>query len=144
MVSEGYPLSVTCSQDLGLPSYSRYRPLGELGLFFFWAGTQGQAVLLGLPFFCGPSYGRLILNPHQLPPSPCVQTMWVRAIIIPVSIDISTCRFRLALIAALNRALIMTFGFCARLFRFDDLFGFAFLWSLGTLFIWRSRSSLSS
>ena len=57
-----------------------------------------------------------IFKPHQLPPSPCVRIAWARAVIVPVSFAISTCRFGLALIAAISRVLIMTLGFRARLF----------------------------
>ena len=62
MVTEDCSLSVTSLQDLGPLGYLRYRPLGELGFFFFWAGIRGQAALLGLPFFSGPLYGRLFSN----------------------------------------------------------------------------------
>ena len=63
-----------------------------------------------------------IFKPYQLPPSPCVRIAWARAVIVLVSFTISTCRFGLALIAAISRVLIMTLGFRARLFHFDDLF----------------------
>ena len=72
-----------------------------------------------------------IFKPHQLPPSPCVRIAWARAVIVPVSFAISTCRFGLALIAAISRGLIMTLGFRARLFRFDDLFNFASFYLFG-------------
>ena len=110
-----------------------------------WASSSfgpGSGCFVGPIFLSWPIIWAPIFKPYQLPPSPCVQAMWARAIIISMSIAISTCRFRLALIVAINQVLIMTLGFCARLFRFDDLFGFTFLWSLGALFIWRSRSSL--
>ena len=55
-----------------------------------------------------PSEWAPIFKPHQLPPSPCVRTAWARAVIAPVSIAISTCRFGLALIVAISRVLIMT------------------------------------
>ena len=83
-------------------------------------------------------------KPHQLPPSLCVRMAWARAVIVPMSFAISTCRFGLALIAAISRMLIMTLGFRARLFRFDDLFNFASLWSLILLFIWRFCALLPS
>ena len=38
---------------------------------------------------------RPFLYPHQLPPSPCVRTAWVRAVIIPATVAISTCLLRL-------------------------------------------------
>ena len=72
-----------------------------------------------------------IFKPHQLPPSPCVRIAWARAVIVPVSFAISTCRFGLALIAAISRGLIMTLGFRVRLFRFDDLFNFASFYLFG-------------
>ena len=107
----------------------------------FFTSARGQDALLGLPLFLWAQGTVMrmtpIFKPHQLPPSPCVRTARARAVIVPASIAISTCPFRLALIAAISRMLIMTFGFCARLFRFDDLFSFAFLWSLNLLFIWR-------
>ena len=33
----------------------------------------------------------LFLYPYQLPPSPCVRTAWARAVIISVTVAISTC-----------------------------------------------------
>ena len=33
----------------------------------------------------------LFLYPYQLPPSPCVQTAWARAVIISATVAISTC-----------------------------------------------------
>ena len=73
-------------------------------------------MLLGLPFFYELFVWAPNFKPHQLPPSPCVQIMWTRAIIVPVSFTISTCRFGLTLIAAISRMLIMTLGFRACLF----------------------------
>ena len=32
-----------------------------------------------------------VLSPHQLPPSPCVQTAWARAVINPATVVIFTC-----------------------------------------------------
>ena len=78
-----------------------------------------------------------IFKPYQLPPSPCVRIAWARAVIVPVSFAISTCRFGLALIAAISRVLIMALGFRARLFPFDDLFNSTPLWFLNLLFIQR-------
>ena len=128
---------MVCSQDSGLPSYLRHGPLDGLGLFFFWADLRDQTVLLGLPFFYEFFVWAPNFKPHQLPPSPCAQIMWARAIIIPVSFTISTCRFGLTLIAAISRMLIMTLGFRARLFPFDDLFNSMPLWFLNFLFIQR-------
>ena len=78
-----------------------------------------------------------IFKPYQLPPSPCARIVWARAVIVPVSFAISTCRFGLALIAAISRVLIMALGFRARLFPFDDLFNSTPLWFLNLLFIQR-------
>ena len=83
-------------------------------------------------------------KPYQLPPSPCVRIAWARAVIVPVSFAISMCRFRLALIATISQVLIMTLGFRARLFRFDDLFNLAPPWFLNLLFIWRFCALLPS
>ena len=85
-----------------------------------------------------------IFKPYQLPPSPCVRIAWARAVIVPVSFAISTCRFGLALIAAISRVLIMTLGFRARLFHFDDLFNPAPPWFLNLLFIRRFRALFPS
>ena len=82
-----------------------------------WAKEASSSFGPGLVCSVGP-----IFKPYQLPPSPCVRIAWARAVIVPVSFAISTCRFRSALIAAISRVLIMTLGFRARLFRFDDLF----------------------
>ena len=38
------------------------------------------------------------LSPYQLPPSPCVRTAWARAVIISVTVAISTCLLRCGLI----------------------------------------------
>ena len=40
----------------------------------------------------------LFLYPYQLPPSPCVRTVWARAVIIPATVAISTCLFGYGLI----------------------------------------------
>ena len=85
-----------------------------------------------------------IFKPHQLPPSPCVRTVWARAVIVPASISISTCLFELTLIAAISRVLIMTLWVSRLSFLFDDLFSFALLWSLSFLFIWCFCTLLSS
>ena len=68
MVIEDYSpflISVIYLQDLGLLSYSRHRPLVNWASPF-WAGTRGQAALLGLPLFWGPVDGRLFSNPINI------------------------------------------------------------------------------
>ena len=35
----------------------------------------------------------LFSYPYQLPPSPCVRAAWARAVILPMSLAISTCSF---------------------------------------------------
>ena len=40
----------------------------------------------------------LFLYPYQLPPSPCVRIAWAMAVIIPVTVAISTCLFGYGLI----------------------------------------------
>ena len=110
---------------------------GQTGPPLSWVDIQGWVVLLGLLLLWGPRGRAPIFKPHQVPPSLCVRIAWARSVIVPVSFAISTCRFGLALIAAISRMLIMTLGFRARLFRFDDLFNFASLWFLIFLFIWR-------
>ena len=138
MVTEDYSFNVTYPQDLGFAIWTpgRTGPLLLLG--------RGQAVLLGLSLICGPIVWAPFFKPYQLPPSPCVRIAWARAVIVPVSFAISTCRFRLALIAAISRVLIMTLGFRARLFRFDDLFNPAPPWFLNLLFIRRFCALLPS
>ena len=103
-------VSVIYLQDLGLLSYSRYRApgVGELG-FSFLGRHSGSGCFIGPPSLLGPSGWAPIFKPYQLPPSPCVRTAWARAVIIPASVAISTCRFGLALIAVISRVLIMTF-----------------------------------
>ena len=108
MVTEGYSPSVIYLQDLGLLSYSRHRPLERAN----WASPflvrhSGSGCSIGPASLLWPSGWASIFKPHQLPPSPCVRTAWARAIIVSVSIAISTCRFGLALIAAISRVLIM-------------------------------------
>ena len=67
MVIEDYSpflISVIYLHDLGLLSYSRHRPLERVNWASpFWAGTRGQAALLGLPLFWGLMDGRLFSNP---------------------------------------------------------------------------------
>ena len=96
-------------QDLGLLSYSRHRPPERV----HWASPflgrhSGSGCFIGPASLLGPSGWAPIFKSHQLPPSPCVRTAWVRDVIVPVSIAISTCRFGLALIAVISRVLIMT------------------------------------
>ena len=110
----------------------------------FLGRYSGLSYFIGPASPLGPGGWAPIFKPHQLPPSPCVRIAWARAVIVPVSFAISTCRFGLALIAAISRMLIMTLEFRARLFRFDDLFNFASLWSLILLFIWRFYALLPS
>ena len=74
----------------------------------FLGRHSGSGCFIGPASLLGPSGWAPIFKPHQLPPSPCVRTTWARAIIVPVSIAISTCRFGLALIVAISRVLIMT------------------------------------
>ena len=93
----------------------------------FLGRHSGLGCFIGPASPLGPGGRAPIFKPHQLPPSLCVRIAWARAVIVPVSFAISTCRFGLALIAAISRVLIMTLGFRARLFRFDDLFNFASL-----------------
>ena len=112
-----------------------------------WASSSfgpGSGCSVGPISHLWPDVWAPIFKPYQLPPSPCVRIAWARAVIVPVSFSISTCRFRLALIAAISRVLIMTLGFRARLFRFDDLFNLAPPWFLNLLFIWRFCALLSS
>ena len=55
-----------------------------------YGGTRGRH---GPPCSFGLASGILgpFLSPYQLPPSPCVQTAWARAVIIPATVAISTC-----------------------------------------------------
>ena len=113
-----------------------------MGSWTNWASSSfgpalGSGCAVGPAFLLWPIVWAPNFKPHQLPPSPCVQIMWARAIIIPVSFTIFTCRFGLTLIAAISRMLIMTLGFGARLFPFDDLFNSTPLWFLNFLFIQR-------
>ena len=109
--------------------------LGYYEGIWMWHGAHRSFGLVSGMF--GPfSY------PHQLPPSPCLRIAWARAVVIPVTIAISTCLFGLILIAAIRGVLMMTL-WVSRLFfipsRFplflDDLFSFEFFWSFTLLFI---------
>ena len=58
--------------------------LGCCGGAWVWHGAHCSFGLVS--GILGP-----FLYPHQLPPSPCVRTAWVRAVIIPATVAISTC-----------------------------------------------------
>ena len=115
MVVEDYPpfiISEIYLQDMGLLSYPHHRPLERVNWVFLFGPMLGARMLYrscllfraqGMGLRMAP-----ISKPYQLPPSPCVQTAWARAVIVPASIGISTCLFRLALIVAISRVLIMT------------------------------------
>ena len=80
-----------------------------------------------------------ILYPHQLPPSPCVQTAWARAVINPATVVIPTCLLRCGLIEPDRRhmrcvnddplgfALVFSYSPCFPLF-LADLSCFEFFW----------------
>ena len=92
------------------------------------------------------------LYPHQLPASPCVRTVWARAVIIPATVAISTCLLGLVNPDrphtwcvnddTLGFALVFSYSLCFPLF-LADLFRFEFLWSYTFLYIWCSCISLS-
>ena len=67
MVIEDYSpflISVIYLQGLGLLAIHVIGPLERVNWASpFWAGTRGQAALLGLPLFWGPIDGRLFSNP---------------------------------------------------------------------------------
>ena len=152
MVTEDYPFFLFNEiylQDMGLLSCPHHGPLDRVNrALYFWVDTMGQKMLYrACPYFGAQGTGlRMapIFKPYQLPPSPCVRTVWARVVIVPASIAISTCPFGLALIAAISRVLIMTLWVSRPSLLFDDLFNFAFLWSLSFLFIWYSCTLLPS
>ena len=58
--------------------------LGCCGWTWAWRGVHCAFELVDGIF-------GLFLYPYQLPPSPCVQTAWARAVIISTTVAISTC-----------------------------------------------------
>ena len=132
MVTEDYSpflISVIYLQDLGLLSYSHHRPLERVNWASpFWAGTRGQAALLGLPLFWGPMDGRLFSNPISCPPSPCVRTAWARAVIVPASIAISE------VFLFLSHSWARRVSISSHFFdRYDEVLGFSRLYPVYTV-----------
>ena len=46
-------------------------------------------------------------KPHQLPPSPYVRNAWARAVILLVSVAVSTCLFGAGLVKALSPSYVL-------------------------------------
>ena len=88
---------------MGLPNYPRpaFGPSG-LGLRFGLA-QRGPGYCIGratsLDLASGPT--SQFFKPYQLPPSPCVQNAWAKAVTLLVSVATSTCLFGAGLVRAL-------------------------------------------
>ena len=75
----------------------------------FWAGIEGPGCCLGhiIPLGLASGMVRLFSSLHQLPPNPCVWNAWARAVILLVSVAISTCLFGAGSVKALSPSCVL-------------------------------------
>ena len=75
----------------------------------FWAGIGGPGCCFGhiIPLGLASGMVSLFFSLHQLPPSPCVRNAWARAVILLISVAISTCLFGAGSVMALSPSCVL-------------------------------------
>ena len=85
------------------------RPLRRMDWAFVLSWSQGLGCFIGRASSLGLASGPAspFFKPYQLPPSPCVRSVWARAVTFLVSGVIATCLLCAGLVRALSSSYVL-------------------------------------